>query len=702
MRRSLLASIPALSLVVIAACGGGGSSGSSGNTGGGGAAGSGGTGGAGGMIGSGGAGGSGGIGGAGGLGGAGGMTGSGGGGGAGGMNPFKPPVSPYIVVDQFGYPPSAQKIAVIRDPQNGFDAAESFSPGGPYTLVNAQTGQVVFTGDAAPWGAGAVDVSSGDRAYHFDFSSVQTPGTYYVHDAGNGVRSHELQIAPTVYRDVLKAAVRAFFYQRAGQEKKPEHAGAGWADGASHVGPMQDKNARRYNAPNDASTERDLSGGWYDAGDYNKYTSWHARYVTSLLMAYDEAKAAFFDDYGIPESGNGVPDVVDEAKWGMDWLVRMQNADGSVLSIVGVAHASPPSAASGPSHYGTASTSATLSAAAAFAHGSMIFRSLGGAAFTAYADDLLARAENAWNWASANPNVTFYNNDAGSGTQGLGAGQQEMDDYGRLSRKVEAAAYLFHATGKAAYRQFFDQSYTQIHLIQWTFAYPFEAEQQDALLYYTKVPGATSSVVNAIKNAYNSAMDGDTNFGAITGEADPYRAYLKDYVWGSNGTKSQQGNMFEDMIVYGIDPAKNTAAKQAAARYIHYIHGTNPLGMVYLSNMGGFGAENSVNEFYHSWFANGSASWDRVGVSTYGPAPGFLTGGANPSYDWDGCCPNGCGSAENNAVCSSETLTPPKGQPAQKSYKDFNTSWPLNSWSVTENSNGYQVAYIRLLSKFVE
>ncbi|MGK3960067.1 hypothetical protein WMF38_44335 [Sorangium sp. So ce118] len=39
--------------------------------------------------------------------------------------------------------------------------------------------------------------------------------------------------------------------------------------------------------------------------------------------------------------------------------------------------------------------------------------------------------------------------------------------------------------------------------------------------------------------------------------------------------------------------------------------------------------------------------------------------------------------------------------PAQKSYKDFNTSWPLNSWAVTENSNGYQASYIRLLSKFV-
>ena len=83
------------------------------------------------------------------------------------------------------------------------------------------------------------------------------------------------------------------------------------------------------------------------------------------------------------------------------------------------------------------------------------------------------------------------------------------------------------------------------------------------------------------------------------------------------------------------------------------------------------------------------------------PASGYLTGGPNPSYDWDGCCPSGCGSAGNNAICTSEPISPPKGQPAQKSYKDFNTGWPLDSWSVTEPSDGYQVAYIRLLSKFV-
>lgn len=608
--------------------------------------------------------------------------------------------SNYIVVDQFGYLPDGQKVAVIRDPQVGFDAAESFTPSPTFALVNASTGVEVFTGPVTAWNDGEVDDSSGDKAFWFDFSSVQTPGAYYVLDKGNLARSAEFRISEAVYHDVLKAAVRTFFYQRAGQSKDAQYAGEAWADGASHMGPLQDTNARRYHQANDAATERDLSGGWYDSGDYNKYTNWHAQYVTTLLRAYSEAKDAFSDDYGIPESGNGVPDVVDEAKWGMDWLTRMQNADGSVLSIVGVGHASPPSAATGPSLYGEASTSATLSAASAFALGSTVFRSLGEPSLTQYADDLLARAEWAWTWAIANPSVTFFNNDSGSGTDGLGSGQQETDDYGWLSKKIEAAVHLFEATGWSAYREFVDSNYQEMMLIASGYAYPFEPGQQDALLHYASMEGATASVSASILGTYKIAMEGDDNFRAIDAEKDPYRAYLKDYTWGSNGTKSHQGNMYWNISLHGVNPDRDAAAKDAAAGYLHYLHGTNPLGIVYLSNMGELGAENSVNEFFHTWFADGSEKWDRVGASVHGPPPGFLTGGPNPGYDWDGCCPGDCG-GDNDDACPAEPPSPPGGQPAQKSYKDFNTSWPLNSWTVTENSNGYQVAYIRLLSKFV-
>jgi hypothetical protein len=622
-----------------------------------------------------------------------------GGSGVGGNSGNLPPVSKFIVVDQFGYLENSEKIAVIRDPETGFDADESFSPGKSYALVNANSGEQVATAAPVAWNSGALDASSGDHAWRFDFSKTTATGDYYVLDVEKNVRSYVFRIANDVYRDVLKQAVRMFFYQRAGQEKTAEFAGAGWADKASHVGPLQDHNARLYSDKNNAATEKDVWGGWYDAGDLNKYTSWTAGYVENLLRAYVENKVAFGDDYGIPESGNGVPDVVDEAKWGMDYLVRLQNSDGSVLSIVGEASGSPPSSATGQTLYGSPNTSGTLATAAAFAYGARVFAELGQ---DAYATDLLARAKKAYAWGEQNPSVIFKNNDSASGTSGLGAGQQEVDDYGRSMLKLDAAIQLFLASGEATYKTYIDANYDKAHLFTYSnYVAPWDTASQDALLEYAKASGATASVAKAIRDAYLAGASSAGNLGAITSDKDPYLSYMKDFVWGSNSTKSNTGISLYNVVTFGLDSATASEYERAAQRYVHYIHGVNPLSLVYLTNMNAHGAENSVNEIYHTWFADGSAKWDRVGMSTYGPPPGYLAGGPNPSYDWDACCPSGCGSG-NNALCGSAAPSPPKGQPAQKAYKDFNTNWPLNSWSVTEPSDGYQVAYIRLLSKFVK
>lgn len=438
-----------------------------------------------------------------------------------------------------------------------------------------------------------------------------------------------------------------------------------------------------------------------DAGDYNKYTNWTASYIIELFRAWEENPAAFGDDYNLPDSGNGLPDIIDEALWGLAWLVKMQQEDGSLLSVMGLDHASPPSAAKGPSYYGDASTSATLSGAAAFAYSAKVLRKLGRRELDTYADELGQRALDTWEWAEENPNVLFHNNSREHGTSGLAAGQQEVNDYGRFVKKLAAACYLFEVIGQPRFREYFEANFRQTHLFRWTFAYPFEQDVQDVLLYYSTIPGATAEVRQDILEQYRVAMQGGDNRPPMRREVDPYRAHLKDYAWGSNGVKARKGTMFYSLITYGVPGTDAEAARHAAERYIHYLHGVNPLGFVYLSNMYAYGAERGVNEFYHSWFTDGSPLWDRVGVSTYGPAPGFLTGGPNPFYDWDDCCPSGCGSPANNAKCWSEPISPPKGQPPQKSYKDFNTSWPLNSWSVTENSCGYEVAYIRLLSKFV-
>lgn len=360
--------------------------------------------------------------------------------------------SKYIVTDQFGFLPDEQKKAIIRDPQIGYDADESYLPGESFAVVNAITKQIVFSGGIQLWNGGNTDPSSGDKVWYFDFTEVDNNGLYYILDETNNTRSYTFEISPAVYKNVLKHAMRTFFYQRVGYAKEVPYADERWADGASHIGPLQDTGCRIFNDRDNPATEKDLSGGWYDAGDYNKYTSWNANYVVEFMKAYIEKPDAWGDDYNIPESGNGIPDILDEAKWGIDHLLRMQLEDGSVLSIVGEAGGSPPSSATGQSLYGSPNTSGTLNTCGAFAIASKVYRETG---MTDYADTLLDRSIKAWNWAEANPSVLFRNNDNSYNSGGLGAGQQETDDYGRLTAKLEAAVFLFEVTGDSKYRDFF-------------------------------------------------------------------------------------------------------------------------------------------------------------------------------------------------------------------------------------------------------
>ena len=600
------------------------------------------------------------------------------------------PPTPFIVVDQFGYLPDAQKIAVIRDPEVGFDNGWDFTPGAVYQVIDSKTQAVIYEGKPVAWNNGAVDPSSGDHAWAFDFTSVTAPGTYLIRDKQAQYDSAPFAIAGNVYKPVLVQAVRMLYYQRAGFPKDAQYTGAGWADKASHLGRGQDGEARLYSARGDKSTERDLHGGWYDAGDFNRYTRWAGEYVVGLLHAYSENPPAFTDDFNIPESGNGVPDLLDEVKWETDWLVRMQNDDGSLLSVLGVAHASPPSAAKDPSYYGRASTAATYGGAGAFAYASKIYGQF--PQFAGYAADLKAGAIHAWTWAQANPHVLFYNNDARDHSDGLAAGQQEVDDYGRAMGALSAAVYLYDLTGDAVYRDYIDSHYRENHIFTQGITLDFDYTQTTPLLDYAGLPGATPKVAADIKRAF---AEGYETMGWSQAASDPYLAHISAYVWGSSATKTNAGNIFADEALYGLGTHSTADDMAAAAGYIHYMHGVNPLGKVYLTNMKAFGATNSVDKLYHTWYARGTP-WDSVSKSKYGPPPGYVVGGANPGYNWQQGCPG------INPGCGSAPPSPPVGQPDQKAYADFNQTWPINSWEVTEPSEGYQTSYIRLLARFVK
>jgi hypothetical protein len=184
---------------------------------------------------------------------------------------------------------------------------------------------------------------------------------------------------------------------------------------------------------------------------------------------------------------------------------------------------------------------------------------------------------------------------------------------------------------------------------------------------------------------------------------DPYRAYLTHYTWSSNQIKMAQARVFQYLTKQGSAENAETAAA-AAEDYVHYLHGVNPLGLVYLTNMQRAGAEHFAKTLFHFWFADKSPKWDETTATTPGPAPGFLSGGPNTSFAPDSCCtaPEGdpayrCYGASEFALCS-QNWKPPVEQPQQKSYLDFNSGWPVGAWPITEPSTGYQAKYVLVLS----
>jgi endoglucanase len=567
-----------------------------------------------------------------------------------------------------------------------------------YQVRNWTTDAIVFSGSPLSWNTGQTDAQSGDKAFWFDFSVLTAAGSYYIFDLSNNVGSYRFEVNDAVYNDVLKHTTRMFYYQRCGTAKLAANAQTAWADGACHVGTNQDADCKLYNDSNNSATSKNLSGGWHDAGDYNKYVNFTYVAVMNLLLAYKENPSVWGDNYAIPESGNGVPDILDEVKYELEWLKKMQNTNGSVLSIVGVSTGqggqTPPSTDSVKRVYGPATTAASFSIASLFSLAAIIYKSIGQ---TTYANDLQTKAVLAYNWAVANPGITFNN------SRLIAAGEQQLDAYEIASRQLAAAIFLYDLTGTASYKSFVEVNYTAIHLMAWGFAYPFETPQQDALLHYASLTGATPAVATAIRNAFTNSMstNNNDNLPNFLNSTDSYRAYManNNWTWNSNQTKSCQANMFNAMVYYNLNVINASNYKNAAAGFVHYFHGVNPNGKTFLSNMSATGAENSVSSFYHTWFANGNPLWDEVGVSTYGPPPGFIPGGPNPTYALDGCCPGGCGSTANNALCTTN-VSPPFNQPIQKSYKDFNDSWPVNSWTVTEPGIYTNATYVRMLSKF--
>jgi endoglucanase len=608
------------------------------------------------------------------------------------------PVNELIRVDQFGYQPNAAKVAVLSDPVEGWNAADGLTPTKPYELRSWSDGKLVFSGSPTPWNGGAVQKSSGDRGYWFDFSSVKGEGSYCIVDGASGYRSHRFDIRRDVYRDVLRAALKVFYFQRANFPKQKPYACVRdkcWLSSADYLGAGQDPEARSVKDRGNAKTARDLTGGWWDAGDTNKYVTFTQPVLHQLLTAYSERPSAFTDDLNIPESGNGLPDLIDEVKVELDWIRKMQPPDlnGGVLIKVGnVEHGDPvPERSRFPRYYyPEPCSSSTVIAAGVFAHAALVLREL--PQLKAYAEDLKARATRAWSHFQQNPRKDTCDD------QTIKSGDADKSLVEQEQASVVSAVYLFALTGDASYGETVVKSYGATRPMQEDRWSSYDPEQGEALLFYAALPQADAKVAATIKQRkVDQARTLDIYASGL--ESDLYRAYMRDdsFHWGHNQVSANVGNTNYDVVQYGlVGPGARAPFIERAAGLLHGFHGVNPLGIVYLTNMYAYGAERSANQIYHTWFRDGDPTYDDAVASRLGPPPGYVPGGPNAQY----CV----GQDEAQNQCTKSRL---RKQPPQKAYLDFNTGYNPKlehdrSWELTEPGIYYQASFVKLVSKFVD
>lgn len=590
---------------------------------------------------------------------------------------------PQIMVDQIGYSTDGDKMVIFADPVIGQNAARDYTPGATFEVRRVGDNTVVFTGDITPWKNGEVQKLSGDKVWWGDLSALKEPGEYYIFDPSTGERSYAFMIGPKIYDDAMRASLRTFYLQRCGVELLEKYSGdKRWTHPPCHVGPDQDTAARRYPATEGGATV-DVSGGWHDAGDYTKYTPFVIEPLWKLLTAYRWNPSVFGDNNGIPESGNAVPDLLDEVKWELDYLLKVQEPDGGVVNRVGTEKhptSGSPETDTQPRRRTLATSWATSTFAGVMALAAPEFAKYE-KQYPGYSKKLATAAERAWAWLEKHPEMTPPDGKDGASSNMVSAhGDSDAKADARL--RIFAAANLFALTGDAKYRDYFDRRFSDQTISQ-TDSHPLKGwdatnntELNYAFVSYALSKGATPSVVAEIKRSLRESADMIEGYFA-RGE-DGYRAFTWDghYCWGSNSVKSNWAGILIYAARLNVAPDRTAAYRRAAAGYLHYIHGRNALNLCYLSNANSLGADRSVMKPYHTWFNAGVV-----------PAPGYLVGGPNMFYD----------KKFNN---------PPFGQPPMKSYLDFQRGWNAehqtteDSWAISEPAIYYQANYTFLLSEF--
>lgn len=556
------------------------------------------------------------------------------------LAPFTP--RQQISVNQVGYYPYAAKIAALASKRKE-----------PVTwALKDASGQTVLTGDTQIMD---FDGASGDTVQRIDFSAYVTPGKGYTLEA-DGHTSDPFEIGKTLYNTLKLDALRYFYLNRSGVALEEAYAGE-WARPAGHLSDSQvtcyvgaDSAGQNWSA---CEYTLDASRGWYDAGDYGKYVVNGGIALWTLLNAYERNPGAFPDRVlNIPEGGNGVPDILDEARWEMDFLLGMQVPEGQPL--VGMAHHKlhgvkwdglpilPPTE-SDTRFLFPPSTAATLNLAATAAQCARIWKNKD----ADFAARCLTAAETAWQAANAHPDMLAAEfPELGGGAYGDGKVSDEF---------YWAAVELYLTTGKLEYQNFYTASADNLSAkaMFWadtaalgTISLAVVGQDADARASLVKSADEVLANMYAGSNGYLSPL------------------VSNNYQWGSNADALNRAIL----LALAYDFTVEARYLDAATEVMNYVLGRNAVNFSFVS---GYGVQ-ALAHPHHRFWANEPAN----GFPP--PPPGALSGGPN-------------GNPTDPAAIAAGLV----GKPPAKSFIDEIGSYSTNEVAINWNAPlAWMAAYL--------
>lgn len=513
-----------------------------------------------------------------------------------------------IRLNQLGFYPSAPKEAVVISNAVGLH----------FYVKSAVSRETVFSGKLS---LPIANPLSGETNSIADFSTFRKTGKYYLEIPGAGA-SYTFEIQNDIHHTAAVGALKGFYYQRTFVDLPEIYAGK-WSRKAGHPDTQVYIHGSAATALRPQGSVIASPLGWYDAGDYNKYIVNSGITVATMLSLYEDfPDASKKFNTNIPESGNAIPDLLDETLFNIRWMLTMQDPnDGGVYHKLTNANFDPldmtPAKATQKRYVVQKSITASLDFAAVMAQSSRVFKHFE-KELPHLADSCLVAAEKAWQWAKQNPDA-YYKQDEMNTRFKPTIKTGEYGDGNASDEWIWAALELWATTKKSSYQEavncFPDDA---LPVPSWS--------SVRTLGYYTLIrlqqqlpPAVWQQEIGALKKN----MLGEADKMVTGASTHPFHTVMgvsdKDYVWGSNAVAANQGIF----LIQAYKLSKNNKYLKAALSNLDYLLGRNATGYCFLT---GFGQKQVLRPHHRPSVSDGIVE----------PVPGLLSGGPNPGQQ-DNC-----------------------------------------------------------------